>query len=291
MHTTSLRSRLSLYLKLIRFDRPIGTLLLLWPTLWGLWIASQGTPGWTILVVFVLGTFLMRSAGCAINDYADRDFDRHVKRTEGRPLAAQLISTKEALLMAAVLALVALALVITFLNTLTLQLSVVAAALAVSYPFTKRFFVIPQAYLGLAFGFGIPMAFAATTNSVPVIAWWLLAANAFWTVAYDTEYAMVDRDDDLKIGIRTSAIFFGRFDIAAVMLCYLLALLILTGVGKVSSLGWAYWLGLVAAAGISLYHYVLIRNREREKCFKAFLHNNWFGAVVFAGLAVDYAVR
>jgi 4-hydroxybenzoate polyprenyltransferase len=291
MHTTSPQSRLSLYLKLIRFDRPIGTLLLLWPTLWGLWIASQGIPTWTILIVFVLGTFLMRSAGCAINDYADRDFDRHVKRTEGRPLAAQLISTKEALLVAAILALAALALVIAFLNTLTLQLSVVAAALAASYPFTKRFFVMPQAYLGFAFGFGIPMAFAAATNSVPAIAWWLLAANAFWTIAYDTEYAMVDRDDDLKIGIRTSAIFFARLDVAAVMLCYLLALLILTGIGKASGLGWPYWLGLVAAAGISLYHYTLIRNRKREKCFKAFLHNNWFGAAVFAGIAADYAIR
>ncbi len=292
MHSaTASPSRLTLYLKLIRFDRPIGTLLLLWPTLWGLWIASNGFPNLTILLIFCAGTFLMRSSGCAINDYADRDFDRHVKRTETRPLAARLISPKEAMLVAAVLALVALALVIAFLNTLTLQLSVVAALLAASYPFTKRFFAMPQAYLGLAFGFGIPMAFAAATNQVPAIAWWLLAANAFWTIAYDTEYAMVDRDDDLKIGIRTSAIFFGRLDVAAVMLCYLLALGILTGIGKVIGLGWAYWIGITAAAGISLYHYALIRNREREKCFKAFLHNNWFGAVVFAGLAADYAIR
>ena len=291
MHTTSTQSRLSLYLRLIRFDRPIGTLLLLWPTLWGLWIASQGLPDWGILIVFVLGTLLMRSAGCAINDYADRDFDRHVKRTETRPLAAQLIAPKEALLVAAVLALVALALVIAFLNTMALKLSVVAAALAASYPFAKRFFVIPQAYLGLAFGFGIPIAFAAATNHVPAMAWWLLAANAFWTIAYDTEYAMVDRDDDLKIGIRTSAILFARFDVAAVMLCYLLALVILAGIGKVCGLGWAYWLGLVTATAIALYHYSLIRHREREKCFKAFLHNNWFGAAVFAGIALDYAMR
>jgi 4-hydroxybenzoate polyprenyltransferase len=284
-------SRFALYLKLIRFDRPIGTLLLLWPTLWGLWIASDGFPNTTLLLVFTLGTLLMRSSGCAINDYADRDFDRHVKRTEARPLAAQLISTREALLVAAVLALAALAMVIAFLNTLTLQLSVAAAVLAASYPFTKRFFAIPQAYLGLAFGFGIPMAFAAATNAVPAIAWWLLAANAFWTVAYDTEYAMVDRDDDLKIGIRTSAIFFGRFDVAAVMFCYLLSLVILTGVGKVSGLGWTYWLGLVAASAISLYHYTLIRQRDRDKCFTAFLHNNWFGAAVFAGIAADYAIR
>ncbi len=283
--------RLSLYLKLIRFDRPIGTLLLLWPTLWGLWIASNGLPDLTILLVFCAGTFLMRSSGCAINDYADRDFDRHVKRTEARPLAAQMITPKEALVVAAVLAIVALALVIAFLNTLTLQLSVVAALLAASYPFTKRFFAMPQAYLGLAFGFGIPMAFAAATGHVPASAWWLLAANAFWTIAYDTEYAMVDRDDDLKIGIRTSAIFFGRFDVAAVMFCYLIALAILTGIGKLIGLGWAYWLGIVAAAAIAIYHYALIRNREREKCFEAFLHNNWFGAVVFVGLAADYAIR
>jgi 4-hydroxybenzoate polyprenyltransferase len=284
-------SRFALYLKLIRFDRPIGTLLLLWPTLWGLWIASRGTPDWTILCVFMTGTFLMRSAGCAINDVADRNFDAHVARTAARPLAAGLISPKEALIIAAALALIALFLVIAFLNTLTLQLSIIAAALAASYPFTKRFFVMPQAYLGLAFGFGIPMAFAAATSVVPTIAWWLLAANAFWTIAYDTEYAMVDRDDDLKIGIRTSAILFGRFDVAAVMICYLIALAILTGVGKLNGLGWAYWLGLVAAAAISLYHYALIQNREREKCFKAFLHNNWFGAVVFVGLAADYAIR
>jgi 4-hydroxybenzoate polyprenyltransferase len=289
--TANAPSRISLYLKLIRFDRPIGTLLLLWPTLWGLWIAARGVPDLTILGVFVAGTFLMRSAGCAINDVADRDFDAHVARTAQRPLAAKAITPKEAVLVAVVLALVALALVVIFLNTLTLQLSVVAAILAASYPYTKRFFAMPQAYLGLAFGFGIPMAFAALTNAVPAIAWWLLAANALWTIAYDTEYAMVDREDDKKIGIRTSAILFGRFDVAAVMLCYASALAILLGVGKVMSFGWPYWLGLMAAAAVALYHYTLIRRRERDQCFRAFLHNTWFGAAVFVGIASDYFVR
>ncbi len=283
-------SRLSLYLKLIRFDRPIGTLLLLWPTLWGLWIAASGIPDVTILLVFVGGTFLMRSAGCAINDYADRHFDQHVARTAERPLAAQLISSKEALMVAALLAFASLLLVVIFLNTLTLYLSIVAALLAATYPFTKRFFVLPQAYLGVAFGFGIPIAFAAVTGTVPALAWWLLAANALWTIAYDTEYAMVDREDDLKLGLNTSAILFGRFDVAAVMLCYLLSLVILVGTGKVVGLGWPYWVGLTVAAAITLYHYALIRSRNREQCFRAFLHNNWYGAVVFAGIAAHYAV-
>lgn len=280
-----------LYLKLIRFDRPIGTLLLLWPTLWGLWIASGGLPNTTILMVFIAGTFLMRSAGCAINDVADRNFDAHVERTAARPIAAGLVSAKEAVVIAAALALMALLLVVGFLNTLTLQLSIIAAALAASYPLTKRFFVMPQAYLGMAFGFGIPMAFAATQNAVPAMAWWLLAANVFWTIAYDTEYAMVDRDDDLKIGIHTSAILFGRFDVAAVMLCYLLSLCLLVFVGKHVGLGWPYWVGLTVASGIALYHYALIHQRKQDLCFKAFLHNNWFGAAVFAGIAADYALR
>jgi 4-hydroxybenzoate polyprenyltransferase len=288
-------SRFSLYLKLIRFDRPIGTLLLLWPTLWGLWMASNGFPDWKILLVFVAGTFLMRSAGCAINDVADRDFDGHVARTAQRPLAAKLISTKEAVAVAAMLALIALALVILFLNTLTLQLSFIAAFLAASYPFTKRFFAMPQAYLGLAFGFSIPMAFAATTNAVSAavdpLAWWLLAANALWTIAYDTEYAMVDREDDLKIGIKTSAILFGRFDVAAVMLCYAASIVILAGIGLERRMSWAFWAGLVVAACIALYHFTLIRTRDREKCFRAFLHNNWFGAVVFAGIFLHFALR
>ena len=291
MPSASPPSRLALYLKLIRFDRPIGTLLLLWPTLGGLWIASGGVPETTILVVFILGTFLMRSAGCAINDVADRDFDRHVERTAQRPLAAYLIRPREAVGVAVALSLIALLLTMVFLNTLTLQLSMVAALLAASYPFTKRFFAMPQAYLGLAFGFGIPMAFAAVTNQVPAIAWGLLAANLLWTIAYDTEYAMVDRDDDAKIGINTSAILFGRYDVAAVMLCYLLTLALLTVLGKVIGMGWPYWVGLTAAAAIALYHYQLIRHRIRAQCFRAFLHNNWFGAAIFTGIAASYAAN
>ena len=291
MPSASPPSRFALYLKLIRFDRPIGTLLLLWPTLGGLWIASNGVPETTILVVFILGTFLMRSAGCAINDVADRNFDRHVERTAQRPLAANLIRPQEAIAIALGLSLIALLLTMVFLNALTLQLSIVAALLAASYPFTKRFFAMPQAYLGLAFGFGIPMAFAAVTNQVPAIAWGLLAANLLWTIAYDTEYAMVDRDDDAKIGINTSAILFGRHDVAAVMLCYLLTLALLTVLGKVIGMGWPYWIGLTAAAAIALYHYQLIRHRIRAQCFRAFLHNNWFGAAIFTGIAASYAAN
>ena len=283
--------RLKYYIELTRLNRPIGILLLLWPTLWALWIASNGRPNVTILVVFVLGTILMRSAGCAINDYADRDFDAHVKRTAQRPLASKKISTAEALIIAGVLALIAFMLVAIFLNRLTLALSIVALFLAASYPFTKRFFVMPQAYLGIAFGFGIPMAFAAETGAVPALAWWLLAANVFWTIAYDTEYAMVDRDDDVKIGIKTTALLFGKYDIAMVMLCYLAMLAILTGIGKAIGLGWPYFVGLVFASGIAMFHYTLIAERDRERCFKAFLHNNWLGFVVFSGLMFDYALR
>lgn len=279
------------YAKLVRLNRPIGILLLLWPTLWGLWIAANGKPDLVVLTVFIVGTVLMRSAGCAINDYADRNIDGLVKRTAERPLAAGKISPREALVVAAVLAFIALLLVVFFLNRLTLYYSIAAAFLAASYPYTKRFFAMPQAYLGLAFGFGIPMAFAALTGSVPALAWWLLLANMFWTIAYDTEYAMVDREDDLKIGIKTSAILFGQYDVAAVMFCYFLLLLTLTLIGKTIGLGWPYWLGLAAAAVITLYHYTLIRTRNRERCFSAFLHNNWLGAAVFAGLLADYAIR
>ena len=283
--------RLQHYIALTRLNRPIGILLLLWPTLWALWIASNGRPNVTILVVFVLGTILMRSAGCAVNDYADRDFDTQVKRTAERPLASKKISTAEALIIAGMLALVAFMLVVIFLNRLTLALSIVALFLAASYPFTKRFFAMPQAYLGIAFGFGIPMAFAAQTGAVPALAWWLLTANVFWTIAYDTEYAMVDRDDDVKIGIKTTALLFGKYDVAMVMLCYLAMLVILTGIGKAIGLGWPYFIGLVFACGIALFHYTLIAKRERDRCFKAFLHNNWLGFVVFSGLMFDYAVR
>ncbi len=286
-----MRVRLRHYIELMRLHRPIGIMLLLWPTLWAIWISSEGRPDTVILAVFVLGTILMRSAGCAINDYADRDFDTHVKRTEDRPLAAKKISTKEALALAAALSLIAFVLVVVFLNRRTLYLSFIALFLAASYPFTKRFFAMPQAYLGVAFGFGIPMAFAAQTEALPALAWWLLAANVFWTIAYDTEYAMVDRDDDLKIGIKTTAILFGKYDVAAVMFCYLAMLAILTGIGKVIGLGWPYFIGLTFACGIALFHYTLIRRRDREQCFKAFSHNNWLGFAVFAGVMFDYAVR
>ena len=286
MNLAALKQRLDLYEKLMRLDKPIGILLLLWPTLWALWIASYGRPDWIVLWIFVLGTVLMRSAGCVINDYADRDVDPHVARTRHRPLAAGSVSTKEALLLAAALALCALLLILP-LPRLVLYLSFVAAFLAASYPYTKRFFALPQAYLGIAFGFGIPMAFAATLGSVPPVAWWLLAANIFWTIAYDTEYAMVDREDDLRIGIKTSAITFGRFDVAAVMLCYAASLGLLAWIGWQLRFAWPYYAGLVAAAGIAAYHYTLIRGRARESCFKAFLHNNWFGAAVFAGLFVQ----
>ena len=282
-------SRASLYWRLVRMHRPIGTLLLLWPTMWALFIASQGLPSAYLLFAFAAGTLLMRSAGCAINDWADRDFDRHVARTKDRPLTAGLIAPWEALAVAAALALVALTLVLP-LNALTRGLAVVAAFVAATYPFTKRFFALPQAYLGIAFGFGIPMAFAAVQNALPATAWVLLAANVFWALAYDTEYAMVDRDDDLKIGIRTAAITFGRFDVAAVMACYGATLLLLSIAGWLERLGLFYWVGLAAAAGIAAYHYALIRDRSREGCFAAFNHNNWFGAAVFAGIALELVV-
>ena len=282
-------ARLPLYLRLIRMDKPIGSLLLLWPTLNALWIASNGRPSPMLLVIFVVGTILMRSAGCAINDYADRDFDRYVKRTESRPLTSGKIRAWEALAIAAGLSVVSFLLILP-LNALTKELSVAALFVAGSYPFTKRFFAIPQAYLGIAFGFGIPMAFAAVQNHVPMIAWVMLAANVFWSVAYDTEYAMVDRDDDIKIGIRTSALTFGRFDVAAVMLCYAVTLGIYAVLGATLHFGWVFWAGWVGALGCALYHYTLIRGRERMPCFKAFLHNNWLGGVLFAGIAAHYAV-
>ena len=282
-------NKLALYYRLVRLDKPIGILLLLWPTLWALWMASGGRPDIAIVAIFTLGTILMRSAGCAINDYADRDIDKFVKRTAERPLTSGRIRSWEALMVAGVLAVVSFLLILP-LNTLTKQLSVAAVIIAGTYPYFKRFFAIPQAYLGIAFGFGIPMGFAAVTGEVPAVAWWLLVANVFWAVAYDTEYAMVDRDDDLKIGIRTSAITFGRFDVAAVMLCYGAALAIILVCGW--HLGLRYWFvaGIAVAAVMALYHYTLIRGRERMACFAAFRHNNWLGAAVFAGVALDYAL-
>jgi 4-hydroxybenzoate polyprenyltransferase len=290
MNMERIKQKLDLYERLMRLDKPIGILLLLWPTLWALWIAGRGHPNWLLVWIFVLGTVLMRSAGCVMNDYADRKFDPHVERTKMRPLAAGLVSGKEALLLAAALSLVAFFLVLQ-LNRLTVYLSVAALFLAASYPLTKRFFSIPQAYLGIAFGFGIPMAFAAQLDMLPPLAWWMLLANVFWSVAYDTEYAMVDRDDDIKIGIRSSALFFGRFDVAAIMLCYAGMLGIMGWVGLRLGLRWPYFLGLAIAAGMALYHYTLIRGRDRQQCFKAFMHNNWLGGVIFAGLALSYHLK
>ena len=286
-----LRERLDLYEKLMRLDKPIGTLLLLWPTLWALWLSSAGRPDWMLVWVFALGTLLMRSAGCVINDFADRDFDQHVERTRERPLTTGQVSSREALALFALLCLASFALVLLLRKPLLIWLSFAAFFLAATYPLTKRFFAIPQAYLGVAFGFGIPMAYAAQLGEVPPQAWWLLLANIFWAVAYDTEYAMVDRNDDLKIGIKTSAITFGRFDVAAVMLCYAATLAIIGGIGYSLHLGGAFYAGLAVAAGIMGVHYTWIRGRERMPCFKAFLHNNWVGAAIFAGIVVDFLIR
>ncbi|TSA13661.1 MAG: 4-hydroxybenzoate octaprenyltransferase [Betaproteobacteria bacterium] len=290
MELAQLKQRLSLYEKLMRLDKPIGTLLLLWPTLWALWIAADGRPAWMMVWIFCLGTLLMRSAGCVMNDVADRNFDAHVKRTRDRPVAAGLVGVKEALWLAVVVTLAAFSLVLT-LNRFAIALSFIALALAASYPFTKRFLSMPQAYLGVTFGFGIPMAFAAVADALPALCWWLLLANIFWVIAYDTEYAMVDRDDDVRIGIRTSAITLGRFDVAAVMLCYAAMLAVLVVIGMKLQFALYYYLGLAAAGLIMLYHYSLIRERRREGCFKAFLHNNWVGGVIFAGIAADYVWR
>ena len=283
----TLVERLNAYEKLIRLDKPIGILLLLWPTLWALWLSNYGRPDAKIVWIFVMGTVLMRSAGCAINDYADRNFDGRVTRTRDRPLAAGTLRPVEALIVAAVLAAAAFAMILP-LNALTIKLSFAALAIAVAYPFTKRFFAIPQAILGVAFGFGIPMAYAAQAGFVPGIAWLLLLGNVFWAIAYDTEYAMVDRDDDRKIGIRTSALTFGRFDVAAVMACQGLFLAILVVVGMFYQLGWGYYGGLVVAALLAGRQYFQIRSREPAACFRAFLGNNWIGAAVFAGLLAHY---
>jgi 4-hydroxybenzoate polyprenyltransferase len=286
----TLTDRLNAYEKLMRLDKPIGILLLLWPTLWALWLSASGHPNWLIVWIFVMGTVLMRSAGCVVNDYIDRDIDPHVARTQNRPLAVGLVSKEEALALATTLALLAFLLILP-LNRLTLMLSVVALLLAATYPFTKRFFVLPQAYLGIAFGMGIPMAYAAQTGRMPSIAWALLIANVFWAMAYDTEYAMVDREDDLKIGIKTSAITFGKFDVIAVMASYSIMLVILIWVGITSHLHWPFFLGLAVAVGLMAYHYQLIKGRDREQCFKAFLHNNWVGAAIFAGIVLDFLLR
>jgi 4-hydroxybenzoate polyprenyltransferase len=290
-------SRLALYLQLIRWDRPAGWLLLLWPTLAALWIAADGWPGWHLLAVFTAGTVLMRSAGCCINDVADRDFDRHVKRTAQRPVTTGAVSVKAALTLGAALALAAFGLVLTT-NPPTILLSFAALAVAIAYPFAKRVLAMPQAVLGVAFSFGIPMAFAAALGgaewhlrSVPLSAWALLVANLFWVLAYDTEYAMVDRDDDLRIGVRSSAIALGRFDVAAIMASYAIYLGLWTALGLRLGLGRWFLLGIAAAAAQAAWHFTLIRGRERGACFRAFRANHWVGFAVFAGTVLDLALR
>ena len=287
-----MKNKLNLYLQLIRWDRPAGWLLLLWPTLSALWLASHGFPGWHLLVVFTLGTFLMRSAGCCLNDVADRDFDKHVKRTAQRPVTSGKLASKEALAVGAVLALLAFGLVLTT-NITAITWSFAALAIAIIYPFAKRYVAMPQAVLGVAFSFGIPMAFAAVQSRVPMLAWLLLLGNLFWVIAYDTEYAMVDRDDDLKIGMKTSAITFGRFDVLAVLACYVLYLFVWVNVLIVHinrAQAAIYLVAIGLAFSQALWHIWLIRKRQRDDCFKAFRLNHWLGFAVFAGIVASYAV-
>lgn len=288
MPTTNLQQildRLKQYALLARLDKPIGILILLWPTLWAIWLASDGKPDLLVLTVFSLGVVLMRSAGCVINDYADRDFDPHVERTKLRPIAAGKVAPKEALLVFVVLCLISFGLVLT-LNIYSIILSFAGAFLAASYPFMKRYTHLPQAYLGMAFGWAVPMAFAAQVNHIPPVAWILYLAVMLWALVYDTMYAMVDKDDDLKIGVKSTAILFGAYDrhIMAVLQVIILALLISAGLMK--QLGWSYYLGLTAAAGFSIYQQWLIFHRDKKKCFQAFLNNNWFGLAVFAGIVL-----
>ena len=284
--TLTIKQRLTAYEKLMRLDKPIGILLLLWPTLWGLWFAAGGLPPPDVLLIFFTGTVLMRCAGCVVNDYADRNFDPHVERTRDRPLAAGIIRPAEALVLASVLMLMAFGLVL-FLSPLTIRLAFVAAAIAVIYPYVKRVFPLPQAWLGIAFGFGIPMAYAELWHALPRVAWLLLVANVFWAIAYDTAYAMVDRDDDVKVGVKSSAILFGRYDVAGVMTAQALFL------GLMACIGWwqmrdvFYFAGLAVAVLLVLHQYRLIRGRTREGCFKAFLNNNWVGCVIFIGVVAD----
>nr|WP_173025564.1 4-hydroxybenzoate octaprenyltransferase [Acidovorax sp. SRB_14] len=287
---SAVRHRLALYLDLIRWNRPAGWLVLVWPTLSALWVAAEGFPGWHLLAVFVLGTVLMRSAGCCINDVADRDFDRHVKRTAHRPITSGQVSVREALAVGAVLSLISLALVLTT-DWVAVAWSVPALLVTILYPFTKRFFAMPQAVLGIAFNFGIVIAFAAVQGEVPALAWLLWLGNLFWVLAYDTEYAMVDRDDDLKIGMKTSAITLGRFDVAAIVLFYLL----LVGFWAAALVPLALGAPLYGAFGLVLaqvaWHWTLIRGRTREGCFRAFRVNHWIGFTLFAGVVGGYALR
>lgn len=281
------REKLVLYWRLMRFDKPIGILLLLWPALWALWMAGRGWPDTLVLWVFLSGVVLMRAAGCVINDVADRQFDPHVERTQHRPIAAGQVSPREALALFVVLCLISFGLVC-LLNGLTIALSVAGALLAASYPFMKRYTHLPQAYLGMAFGWAVPMAFAAQTNSIPPVGWELFVATVLWALIYDTMYAMVDREDDLKIGVKSTAILFGRHDRLIIGLLQAVMLAILWHVGQSEGLGWAYRLGLAVGLGLFAYQQWLIRERGRAVCFKAFLNNHWFGAAVFAGIALDY---
>ena len=283
-------SRWALYLDLIRWNRPAGWLLLLWPSLSALWVAAGGFPGWHLPTVFVLGTILMRSAGCCVNDVADREFDKHVKRTAQRPVTSGKVSTREALALGAVLALLAFGLVLTT-NTPTVLMSFAALAITLVYPYAKRYVSMPQAVLGVAFSFGVPMAFAAVQAQLPPLAWVLLLGNLFWVLAYDTEYAMVDRDDDLKIGMKTSAITLGRWDVAAIMAFYAVYLAVWAWLGVQTGLGALFLAGIAVAAAQALWHWTLIRDRSRDGCFRAFRENHWVGAAVFAGALLDYALR
>jgi 4-hydroxybenzoate polyprenyltransferase len=286
----TLVERLDAYERLMRLDKPIGTLLLLWPTLSALWLAARGAPRGSLVLIFIVGTLVMRSAGCAMNDWADRDFDGRVARTANRPLAQRIIAPWEALVVAGIGALVAFVLVL-FTNRATLLWSIPAVAIAIAYPFVKRVFALPQAFLGIAFSFGIPMAYAAVQDRVPALAWALLAINLFWVVAYDTEYAMVDRGDDAKIGIRTSALTFGRADVLAVGICYAIYLLGMVWIGRIYSLGPIYYAALAIALLIASHHLWIIRGRDPAACFRAFLGNHWLGMAVFLGVALDYAFR
>ncbi|QNP50130.1 4-hydroxybenzoate octaprenyltransferase [Diaphorobacter aerolatus] len=290
MSAVAPRSRLSLYLDLVRFNRPAGWLVLVWPTLVALWVAGDGFPGWHLLIVFVLGTVLMRSAGCCINDIADRDFDKHVKRTQARPITSGQVSVFEAAMLGAVLALISLGLVLTT-RWEAVAWSVPAVLFTILYPFTKRFFAMPQAFLGIAFNFGVVIAFAAVVGEVPRTAWLLWTANMFMVLAYDTEYAMVDRDDDLKIGMKTSAITLGRFDVAGIMLFFALCWCLTAVAIAPHRLGWPFWLGMAVAAAQMVWHYTLIRHRTREGCFTAFSKSHYMGVAIFAGVVLGFALR
>jgi len=290
LNKEQLKDRARQYWLLARFDRTIGTLILLWPALWALWVASAGKPDITVLIVICLGVVLMRAAGCVINDYADREFDPHVARTQQRPIAAGRVTPKEALIVFVLLCLAAFALV-WLLNIYTVLLSFVAAFLAASYPFMKRYTQLPQAYLGIAFGWAVPMAFSAQLNSIPAVAWVMYLAVVLWALVYDTMYAMVDKEDDLKIGIKSTAILFGDYDRAIMAILQMIILMLLVAVGQLQQLSWLYYSSVLIAAGFFAYQQKLIFHRDKEKCFKAFLNNNWFGLVIFVGLLFDYGVR